>query len=128
MKFHDDDMSQPEVRIEVLVPRDAETGRSFVDAMGASRQDVMTHFTRMGRHDLTLSQIFHLDLVPGLLFFGGKTAIRSDLLQVVVPVSLEGAPVLQCVSQSYEACERLLVLTGRNPAAHELRRAGLRAA
>lgn len=115
-----------ETVVEVLVPRAGDTGKPYLDALGATREESMAHFTRYGRYDLTLSEIFHLEFDPARIFFGGATSLRSDLYPVVLPFSKEnGVPLVKGVSSTSSDCVALIRMMGGDPYAFEYQSAGL---
>lgn len=109
----------------VLVPYDGEARYAYVDALGESLADAVAHFTRHGRFDLSLSEIFHMDYVPAELHVGGAASLRSDLVPLVVPVR-DGVPLVVAAAHSQDDCLRLMSMFGFEREGYELVAAGLK--
>lgn len=95
---------------DVLVPYDAEARYAYVDALGETMPEAVAHFTRHGRFDLSLSEIFHMDYLPAVLHVGGTTSLRSDLVPLVVPVGRGDVPLVRAAAHSMGDCLRLLAI------------------
>lgn len=111
----------------VFVPYDGEARYAYVDALGESLAEAVAHFTRHGRFDLSLSEIFHMDYLPAELHVGGATSLRSDVVPLVVPVR-DGVPLVRAAAHSQDDCLRLMSIFGVPPEGHELVAAGLKIA
>jgi hypothetical protein len=95
---------------DVLVPYDAQARYAYVDALGESLVEAISHFARYGRFDLSLSEIFHMDYLPAVLHLGGSTSLRSDLTPLVVPIDGDDVPLVRAAGHSIEDCLRLLAI------------------
>lgn len=115
-----------ETRVDVVVPWDGEARYAYVDALGESVPDAVSHFTRYGRFDLTLSEIFHMDYLPAVLETGGLVALRSDVVPLVVPVSDGGELLVMAASYTKDECLRLMKIFEVDPAGYGFAAAGLK--
>lgn len=114
-------------KMAILVPYDAEADYLFLDAVGASRSEALSHFTSHGRFDLTLSEIFHMDFVEAELHYGGATAFRSDVVPRVLPFAkTDGGPFAMALAESEQESRRILGILKRDPADFDFAVAGVR--
>lgn len=114
-------------QVAVLVPYVVESRDAYLDAIGTTRGEALAHFTRHGRHDFSLSDIFHLQFVPSELHYGAGTMLRSDLLPVCVAVrKVDGTVFVQATSFDAEECARTLAIFGHEPEQFEFTAGGIR--
>lgn len=110
--------------IVVLVPYDRQADYLYLDAVGATRSEALSHFTFHMRFDLSLSEIFHMEFAEGSIHFGGGTALRSDLVPCVLPFD-GGKPFVMGTAPNEEESRRILKLLKREPSEFSFMAAGL---
>jgi hypothetical protein len=114
-------------KLDILIPYDSAADYLFLDALGASRPEALSHFTSHGRFDLSLSEIFHMDFVKAELHYGGATSIRSDVIPRVLPVDkADGVPFPMAVSESEQESRRILGILKQDVSGFDFVSAGLR--
>jgi hypothetical protein len=99
--------------ISVLVPYDREADYQYLDAIGRTRNEALSHFTSFGRFDLSLGEIFHLEFI--------EASVRPALeliegMSCVLPVSIaSGEPFVMGMAGSESECRRILRILKEDP-------------
>lgn len=106
--------NDPLQSVGVLVPYDRAADYLYLDALGETRSQALSHFTFYMRFDLSLSEIFHLEFAEAVVHFGSQVALRSDIIPCLVPVQ-DGAALVQGVASSESECRRILALLQLQP-------------
>jgi len=111
--------------IAVLVPYDRQSDYLYLDAVGETRAEALSHFTSYMRFDLSLSEIFHMEFAEASLHFGGATVLRSDLIPCVLPRH-EDKPFVMGLAPTEDESRRILKLLRQEPSEFSFGAAGIR--
>lgn len=105
---------QPIQNLSVLVPYDRDADYLYLDALGETRSDALSHFTFHMRFDLSLSEIFHLEFAEAVVQLGDGVIHRGSVIPCVVPVR-EATALIQGVASSESECRRIIAIMKLQP-------------